>query len=148
MKDILQNIITNDTSYNKSATRYLYKTHPELWKQIIDQTLFLPNTALAKQRVWHIVNEVWAIPLCPIEHIPVKWWENRYLITSSRTAKQKYKWSNGDYANIHTADINKKRAASNRGKTIANGTRKIPDISIEGHKNRIEKNKKRCKHVE
>jgi hypothetical protein len=144
MKDILQNIIASDSSYNKSATRYLYKTHPELWKQITEKTSFLPGTALAKQRIWHIVNEVWTIPLCPIDHIPVKWWENRYLITSSRTAKQKYKWSNGDYANAHTAALNEKRAASNRGKTIASGTRKIPNISNETLRARVEKIKQTC----
>ena len=120
MKDILLNIIQTDTSANKSATRYLYKTHPDIWKQILEKTSFLPDTALAKQRVWHIVNDVYEIPLCPIENIPVKWWENRYLTTSSRTAKQKYKWSKGDYANAHTKEANKLRQESNR-KAVNNG---------------------------
>jgi hypothetical protein len=114
MKDILLNLIQTDTSANKSSTRYLYKTHPDLWQQILEKTSFLPDTALAKQRVWHIVNDVYKIPLCPVENIPVKWWENRYLTTSSRIAKQKYKWSNGDYANAHTEEANKQRRDSNR----------------------------------
>jgi hypothetical protein len=114
MKDILLNIIQTDTSYNKSATRYLYKTHPELWQQVVEKTSFLPDTALAKQRVWHIVNNVYEIPLCPVENIPVKWWENRYLITSSRTAKQKYKWSKGDYDNAHSQEANKHRSIGNK----------------------------------
>jgi hypothetical protein len=114
MRDILLNILNSDTSYNKSATRYLYKTHPEIWKQILEKTSFLPSTALAKQRVWHVVNDVYEIPLCPIENIPVKWWENRYLTTSSRTAKQKYKWSNGDYANAHTEESNRLRSKGNK----------------------------------
>lgn len=144
MKDILLKIIQTDTSYNKSATRYLYKTHPELWQQVVEKTAFLPDTALAKQRVWHVINEVWSVPLCPIENIPVKWWENRYLTTSSRTAKQKYKWQNGDYANIHTPEINETRAKSNRGKTIMSGTRKAPNISEETIKQRIKNIKKTC----
>ena len=114
VKDILLNIIQTDTSYNKSATRYLYKTHPELWQQVVEKTSFLSDTALAKQRVWHIVNNVYEIPLCPVENIPVKWWENRYLITSSRTAKQKYKWSKGDYDNAHSQEANKHRSIGNK----------------------------------
>jgi hypothetical protein len=141
MKDILLNIIQTDTSYNKSATRYLYKTHPELWQQIVEKTSFLPDTALAKQRIWHIVNDTYKIPLCPIENIPVKWWENRYLITSSRTAKQKYKWGKGDYDNIHTPEINETRAKSNRGKRVALGTRKAPIMTDEAKQQR-EKTKK------
>jgi hypothetical protein len=141
MKDILLNIIQTDNSYNKSATRYLYKTHPELWQQIVEKTSFLPNTALAKQRIWHIVNDTYEIPLCPIENIPVKWWENRYLITSSRTAKQKYKWGKGDYDNIHTPEINETRAKSNRGKRVALGTRKAPIMTDEAKQQR-EKTKK------
>jgi hypothetical protein len=127
MKSILQDIIVNDTSYNKSATRYLYKTHPELWRQVLEKTSFLPDTALAKQRVWHIVNDIYEIPLCPVENIPVKWCENRYLTTSSRTAKQKYKWSNGDYANAHTEKANKQRKDSNKI-AVKNG-RKYRDSS-------------------
>lgn len=114
MKDILLNVIQTDASANKSATRYLYKTHPDLWQQVLEKTSFLPDTALAKQRIWHIVNDVYEIPLCPVENIPVKWWENRYLTTSSRTAKQKYKWSKGDYANAHTEQANKQRQDGNK----------------------------------
>jgi len=120
MKDILLDIINKDTSYNKSATRYLYKTHPDLWQQILEKTKFLSDTALAKQRVWHILNDVYEIPLCPIENIPVKWWENRYLITSSRTAKQKYKWKQGDYVNAHNEEANKQRSIGNK-KAAKNG---------------------------
>ena len=141
MKDILKNIITNDISYNKSATRYLYKTHPDLWKQIVGKTSFLPDYALPKQRIWHILNEVWDIPLCPIEHIPVKWWENRYLITSSRTAKQKYKWSNGDYSNAHTKEANRNRSTGNKNAVI--GGRKYRDQSTYLDTDR-EKSKQTC----
>ena len=54
MKSILQDIIDNDTSYNKSATKMLKKTHPELWADIVNATAFLPATAKPKQRIWHI----------------------------------------------------------------------------------------------
>jgi hypothetical protein len=114
MKDMLQEIINNDTSYNKSATRYLYKTHPEIWQYVLEKTSFLPESALAKQRVWHVLNEVYEQPLCPIEKIPVKWCDYRYLTTSNRAAKQKYKWSKGDYANAHSEEANKKRKDSNK----------------------------------
>ena len=141
MKDILLNIIHTDNSANKSSTRYLYKTHPDIWQQVLEKTSFLPVIAKAKQRVWHIVNDVYEIPLCPIENIPVKWWENRYLITSSRTAKQKYKWSNGDYANAHTKEANKLRQESN--KKAVNDGRKYRDAKTYTPADR-EKAKQTC----
>ena len=79
MKNILQTIIDNDTSYNKSATRYLFRTHPDLWQQILEKTIFLPDSAKPKQRVWHILNDIWEIPKCLETGQEVKWWENRYL---------------------------------------------------------------------
>ena len=87
MKNILLEIINNDISYNKSATRYLPKTHSDLWQQILDKTLFLPITAKPKQRVWHIINEIYEVPKCPVTGQQVKWWENRYLETANRSAK-------------------------------------------------------------
>lgn len=87
MKTILLNIIKSDNSYNKSATRYLYKTHPNLWEEIVNKTNFLPTSAKPKQRIWHIINDIWEIPKCPITGEQVKWWENRYLETISRSAK-------------------------------------------------------------
>lgn len=144
MKIVLQDIIANDTSYNKSATRYLFKTHPELWQQILEKTSFLPETAKPKQRIWHILNDVYEIPLCPIENTPVKWHDNRYLITSSRTAKQKYKWNNGDYANAHTEESNKLRSINNVGKTVASGKRKPQIITEETIKQRVVKAKETC----
>lgn len=73
MKPILLEIINNDISYNKSATRYLYKSHPDIWQQILDKTTFLPTDAMPKQRIWHILNDVWEIPVCPITGQQVKW---------------------------------------------------------------------------
>ena len=113
MKNILLTIISNDTSYNKSATRYLYKTHPELWKQIVENTNFLPSDSMPKQRVWHILNDVWAIPKCPIERINLKWNEKAYLETSSRTARIRRQHLRGDFKNSFTEEINEKRKQGN-----------------------------------
>jgi len=138
MKNILSNIIDNDTSYNKSATRYLYKTHPDLWLQILEKTSFLPDTALAKQRVWHILNDIWEIPTCPVTGQQVKWWENRYLKTSNRSAKTQWQHKRGVFANLYSEEINQKRAASNR-KTFAAGLRKKPILTDDVKRLRAEK---------
>jgi hypothetical protein len=113
MKHILLEIINNDTSYNKSATRYLYKSCPDLWQRVIEQTNFLPQNAMPKQRIWHILNDVWAIPKCPITGQEVKWWENRYLETSGRTAKIRHQHLRGDFKNSFTNEINEKRKQGN-----------------------------------
>ena len=141
MKSILLSIINNDTSYNKSATRYLYKTHPELWERIIKTTGFLPESAKPKQRFWHILNDVWSIPLCPITQSPVKWWENRYLITSSRSAKGKFQANRGDFANCYSQSAREKNRLSNL-KAVANG-RKYRDKSTYTSADR-EKSKQTC----
>lgn len=86
MKPILLKIIDSDTSCNKSATRYLYKTHPDLWKKILDLTQFLPDSAVAKQRVWHVINECYSRPTCPVTGEYVKWREKQYDKSSSFAA--------------------------------------------------------------
>lgn len=122
MKTILLDIIESDTSYNKSVTRYLYKTHPKLWNEVVTKTSFLPITSKPKQRVWHILNEVTEIPRCPITNLELKWCEKAYFITANRTAKQLLKHRNGDYSNGHTAESNKKRKLSNLA-AVASGRR-------------------------
>lgn len=87
MKEILNKLINDDQSYNKNITRYLYRTNPNLWKHILDATSFLPNDAKPKQRVWHILNDRYDRPTCPVTGQYVKWWENRYLETINRQAK-------------------------------------------------------------
>lgn len=89
MKSILENLIANDTSYNKSVTRYLYKTHPELWEQIVSTTSFLPKNAKPKQRVWHILNERYSIEICPVTGEPLRWNEKEYRKFSSVEVKNK-----------------------------------------------------------
>jgi hypothetical protein len=87
MKDILVNLIANDPSYNKSLTRYLYKTHPKLWEQIVESTSFLPENAKPKQRIWHIINDRYSIEVCPITGESLRWKEKDYLRFSSFEAK-------------------------------------------------------------
>lgn len=89
MKTILESLIKNDQSYNKSVTRYLYKTHPDLWAQIVSITSFLPNDAKPKQRIWHILNDKYAIECCPITGAALKWNEKDYRRFSSVAAKNK-----------------------------------------------------------
>lgn len=113
MKNILVNILNSDTSCNKSATRYLPRTHPELWTSIVEATSFLPNTAKPKQRVWHIVNETYSIPRCPITGEEVKWWENRYLTTLNTNARMLLQHKRGDFVNGHSPENNEKRKTGN-----------------------------------
>lgn len=114
MKNILLDIINNDLTANKSATRYLYKTHPDLWEEIVKNTTFLPITAKAKQRVWHIINDTYKIPLCPITNQQVKWHENRYLTTIDPRARMHLQHLRGDFINGHTPEANAKRSQSNK----------------------------------
>jgi len=89
MKEILLEIISNDHSYNKSATRYLYKTHPKIWDEILQLTSFLPDDAAPKQRVWHILNDIYKRPVCPVTKEFLKWREKKYDKYSSVDAKNR-----------------------------------------------------------
>lgn len=142
MKDILLGIINSDTSRNKSSTRYLYRSHPELWNRIIENTSFLPNDAKPKQRVWHILNEIYEIPKCPITGQFVKWWENRYLETLDVNAARIKQYRDGKAA-IHHPDVKSKADESNR-RTAAEGKRKSPTLTEELLKQRIKKLKQTC----
>jgi len=111
MKDILLKIIDSDKSYNKNAIKYLYKSYPDLWKQVIDATSFLPVDAKPKQRIWHILNETYEIPKCPETGLEVKWNENRYLTFINGSAKASYQNKLGIYNN-HNKDSNQKRSTT------------------------------------
>lgn len=114
MKNILENLIASDASYNKSVTRYLYKTHPELWEQIVEATSFLPKNAKPKQRVWHILNDKYSIEICPITSEPLRWNEKDYRRFSSVEAKNKgigeivSKATTGNHWRQHDPDKSKK----------------------------------------
>lgn len=140
MKNTLISILENDTSYNKSATRYLYKQHPELWQEVLSATSFLPEDAKAKQRVWHILNDVYSRPTCPITGEYVKWWENRYLGTANRSAKSKLMAKNGTFNNQTTEAKEKRTRTLKEG--FASGRLKPKKWSEEETRRRYEKIKK------
>lgn len=120
LKNKIKQIISDDKSYNKSSTRYLYKSHPDIWKEVLLVTSFLSDDAKPKQRIWHILNDVYSIPVCPMTGKNVKWWENRYLETSSVSAKTLLAHSKGKYKDIYTEEINKRRQDGNL-KAVKNG---------------------------
>lgn len=141
MKDILLQLISNDSTPNKSVTRYLYRSHPDLWEQILESTKFLPDNAKPKQRIWHVVNEISEIPKCPIENVELKWWENRYLTTSSPSAKTRLQHQRGDFVNGHILEYNEKRRQGNL-KAVANGRKyRSKETYTESQK---EKSKQTC----
>lgn len=142
MKDLLLQIINNDTTYNKSATRYLYRSHPKLWEQIIDLTKFLPEDAKPKQRIWHILNDIYERPVCPITNIYVKWFENRYLKTINVNAARIKQYRDGK-ASIHDSEVRTKAIKSIR-RTISEGRRKPPTLTDEILQQRTKKAKQTC----
>ncbi len=89
IKKELEEYLSNyEGGYNhRSATRYLSKRRPTFWSEIIEATDFLPLEAKAKQRCWHILNEIYERPICPMTEVFVKWFDNRYLTYSSLSAK-------------------------------------------------------------
>jgi len=138
----MKNIIENIVSTNKSATRYLYKTHPDLWNVIVETTSFLPKDAKPKQRVWHILNEVYERPTCPITNKFVKWHENRYLETANVKAARIKQYQEGRVA-IHNPEVKAKADESNR-RTAAEGRRKKPTLTLDIIQQRVEKSKQTC----
>lgn len=142
MRDILLELINNDTSYNKNISRYLYRTHPDLWKQILDKTSFLPDNALPKQRIWHILNDIWERPICPETGQFTKWWENRYLTFISLSAKASYQNKQGIYKN-QTDEVNRKRSQSNKQtrkiRKVKNRGKATEEEILKRHKTNLEK---------
>lgn len=139
MRDFLTQLIENDYSYNKSATRYLYKTHPAIWQEIKSATDFLPSNAKAKQRVWHILNDVYYRPTCPETGEYVQWWENRYLKFINQNAAGRYRNKMG-FNKTQTPEAQKKRRETIL-EGYRSGKRKTPDYSEEFIKYRSEKSK-------
>lgn len=137
MKQKLIDILENDNSYNKNAPRRLQRTHPDLWQEILNATDFLPKDAKPKQRVWHVLNNTYSRPTCPETGEYVKWWENRYLTTSSRSA------STARRNRLGLNKTNTKEAVEKRANTIrkgyASGRLKAKKWSKDEIKNRYEK---------
>lgn len=149
MRSILHNIITNDASYNKSATRYLYKTHPDLWEQILASTGFLPETAKPKQRIWHVLNDTYKIPLCPETGVEVKWHENRYLeyatIAAGRKgAAKKISKSTRGAGHWRSKDPKKSKQANKKYSTGYTTGRIVVDRTKRNARSILKKSKQTC----
>lgn len=127
MKNTLLEIINNDPSVRKSASRYLYKNHPQVWEWVLFTTSFLTEDAHPKQRVWHIINDCYERPKCPITGEFVKWHENRYLGTYNRKATVELLKMTGKYVNKFSEESNEKRRQGNL-RAVKNG-RKYRDKS-------------------
>lgn len=142
MKDILLELISSDNSYNKNITRYLYRTHPDLWIQILDKTAFLPENALPKQRIWHIINDVWERPTCLETGKFTKWWENRYLKFVSHSAKLSYRNRLG-LSNNYNELSNKKRSQTNKqtrkNREVKNRGKATEEEILKRHKTNLER---------
>ena len=117
----------------RSPHRYIKCRDPDLWSLILNATSFLPENAYPQQRCWHILNSIFHVPLCPIDQIPLKWFDNRYLKYSSQSAKAR------------CPQFNKKRtevARSRRGVVISEREQYRKDVWSHTKKNwRIHKHK-------
>lgn len=90
IKQLIEEYLELNGGYSsKSSIRWMYKRNENLWKTIVMETYFLPDTALPKQRIWHILHDVYEIPKCPITGKDVKWNENRYLTYATHRASFK-----------------------------------------------------------
>lgn len=63
---------------NTGAIRWMWKNDPILWNEIVKATSFLGSDLLPKQRCWHIVNDIWEIPVCKYSGEFVKWQGCKY----------------------------------------------------------------------
>lgn len=88
LKSKIENFMTKFPT-KRSTPRYIEKLDPTLWDEILEATSFLKGHVYPKQRVWHIMNDTYEVPLCPVDNIPVRWFDNRYLQYSSLSAKSR-----------------------------------------------------------
>lgn len=80
MKQLLLDYLSKyeDGYKHRNAIRWLKNREPKLWQRIVAATSFLDDPK-PKQRCWHILNDVWEHPRCPISGEKVKWFDDRYL---------------------------------------------------------------------
>ena len=142
MKDTIKNIIDSDPTPNKSSTRYIYKNYPTIWKNILEKTSFLPKDAKPKQRIWHILNDVYYRPVCPITNEFVKWHENRYLTTANKSARTTLLNLVGKLKNQTTESKEKRKSSIQEG--FKSGKIKPAVWTEEKIKNRYAKIEKAC----
>lgn len=109
----------SQTSNNFRATvRWLHKSQPELWSRIVKLTEFLSSPS-APQRAWHVMNDVYNIPLCPISGKSLGWHclehgykktgdkESRYhlvALTLQETVERDGHWRENDQAKAMSAN--------------------------------------------
>ena len=142
VKKEISAIISADTSYNKSAIKMMRLKHPELWDEILFLTYHLPKNILPKQRIWHIMNDCYEIPKCPITGEEVKWFENRYLTFKNQSAKMKHLHKSG-VLNNNTSAVKIKRTATYKNGLLT-GRIKRPPISQESIDTRVRHIKETC----
>lgn len=89
-KTELKKIIDLGGHKRRNTLKYLSKRNPDMWNEMIRLTSFLPDTASAPQRAWHIMNDVNSIPICPVTQKEVKWigYDNGYTSHSSHKASR------------------------------------------------------------
>lgn len=134
-KELEKYLSDYEGGYNhRNATRYLYKRKPTFWDEITKITDFLPLDAKAKQRCWHILNEVYERPTCPTTGEYVKWFENRYLKYSSLSAKS----SNPDFQ--------KKCRETYKNRTGYDHWNLNPEV-VEQYNETFHKNREEGKHI-
>lgn len=149
MKHILLDILNNDTSYNKSATKMIKRTHPDLWGWILSVTSFLPDEVKPKQRVWHILNDCYIRPVCPITNEFLKWREKCYDKSASKEAryilagKQLQQVTSGDN-HWRSKDSVKSVTASQKYSDGLKSGRIIVDRTLRDSLAIVEKSKQTC----
>lgn len=67
--------ILRDAPKPANRARVIVKSHDSLWREVLSLTEFLDNEkeCSAIRRVWHVMNEVWSVPLCPVSNKPRGW---------------------------------------------------------------------------
>lgn len=141
VREILSAIVSG-TNF-RATLRWLHRSNPELWAEVLRLTSFLPDTASAPQRVWHVVNNVDQIPICRITNKSLKWADfNRgYCGTASRSARMVMQHERGDFKDTYNAEINQKRSVGNK-QAVERG-RKYRDKSTYTEKS-LDKAKATC----
>ena len=73
VKHALSKILELQGHKRRNTLRYLSKNNPTLWEEMVSLTSFLPGNASAPRRAWHIMNDIYEIPTCPISLAEVGW---------------------------------------------------------------------------
>ena len=82
VKTLLLKYLSNyKNGYNNTgAMRWLYVNDPDLWGALISATNFLHDTALPKQRAWHVLNDVYERVLRQDSTEEATWQGSKYFM--------------------------------------------------------------------